>query len=108
MKTSARDSQYHPVLLLWPNNNVSPTCAEIDYAEGTADTTQIKFNLHYACHGPKFQTRAARRVDTTEWHNYAVEWTPAGNYRYPRRSGVVCRCEPGPSAHGGDASSGAA
>ena len=30
-----RDPQYHPVLILWPNNNISPTCAEIDYAEGT-------------------------------------------------------------------------
>jgi licheninase len=78
MKTSARDSQYHPVLLLWPNNNKSPTCAEVDYAEGTADTAQIKFNLHHACHGPNFQTRAARRIDTTRWHNYAVQWTPAG------------------------------
>jgi Glycosyl hydrolases family 16 len=78
MKTSARDSQYHPALLLWPNNNVSPTCAEIDYAEGTADITKIKFNLHYACHGPNFQTRAARSVDTTQWHNYALEWTPGG------------------------------
>lgn len=82
MKTSARDSQYHPVLLLWPNNNTSPTCAEVDYAEGTADTTQIKFNLHHACHGPNFQTRAARRVDTRQWHNYAVEWTPAGIVGY--------------------------
>ncbi|WP_254785609.1 glycoside hydrolase family 16 protein [Arthrobacter sp. ok362] len=78
MKTSARDPKYHPVLLLWPNNNKSPTCAEIDYAEGTADTTQIKFNLHHACSGPNFQARAARRIDTTQWHNYAVEWTPAG------------------------------
>lgn len=82
MKTSARDSQYHPVLLLWPNNNTSPTCAEVDYAEGTADTTLIKFNLHHACHGPNFQTRAARRVDTRQWHNYAVEWTPAGIVGY--------------------------
>ncbi|AXJ09123.1 glycoside hydrolase family 16 protein [Arthrobacter sp. PM3] len=78
MRTNARDTQYHPVVMLWPNNNISPTCAEIDYAEGTADTTKIKFNLHHACKGPNFQTRAARTLDTTQWHNYALEWTPAG------------------------------
>ena len=78
MRTSARDPKYHPVLILWPNNNTSPNCAEIDYAEGSRNTTQIKFFLHYACGGSNFQTTAAKTIDTTQWHNYAVEWTPAG------------------------------
>jgi hypothetical protein len=78
MKTSARDPKYHPVLILWPNNNTSPTCAEIDYAEGTSDTTRIKFFLHCACDGPDYQVQAARTIDTTQWHNYAVQWSPAG------------------------------
>jgi hypothetical protein len=77
MKTNARDPQYHPVLILWPDNSDSK-CAEIDYAEGTSDTAQMKFFLHYACGGGDFQTTAAKAVDTTQWHNYAVEWTPAG------------------------------
>ena len=78
MRTSDRDPKYHPVLILWPNNNTSPNCAEIDYAEGSTNTTQIKFFLHYACGGSNFQTTAAKTIDTTQWHNYAVEWTPAG------------------------------
>jgi hypothetical protein len=78
MRTSARDPKYHPVLILWPNNNTSPNCAEIDYAEGSTNTAQIKFFLHYACGGSNFQTTAAKTIDTTQWHNYAVEWTPAG------------------------------
>ncbi|QDW29958.1 family 16 glycosylhydrolase [Arthrobacter sp. KBS0702] len=78
MRTSARDPKYHPVLILWPNNNTSPNCAEIDYAEGTTDTSRIKFFLHYACTGSSFQTQAFQPVDTTQWHNYAVQWTPAG------------------------------
>ncbi|MGO4805129.1 glycoside hydrolase family 16 protein [Arthrobacter sp. 2MCAF15] len=78
MKIGQRDLQYHPVLILWPNNNISSTCAEIDYAEGSANTAQIKFFLHYACGGPNFQTTSAKTIDTTQWHNYAVEWTPAG------------------------------
>jgi beta-glucanase (GH16 family) len=78
VRTSARDSQYHPALILWPNNNKSPNCAEIDYAEGTSDRTLIKFFLHYACTTSSFQTEATAPVDTTQWHNYAVQWTRAG------------------------------
>jgi hypothetical protein len=78
MRTSARDPKYHPVLILWPNNNTSPNCAEIDYAEGSTNTTQMKFFLHYACGGSNFQTTVAKTIDSTQWHNYAVEWTPAG------------------------------
>lgn len=78
MKTSARDPQYHPVLILWPNDNKSGNCAEIDYAEGSKDTGLMKFFLHYSCGGRHFQTTQAHPVDSTQWHNYAVEWTPAG------------------------------
>jgi beta-glucanase (GH16 family) len=77
MKTNVRDSEYHPVLILWPNNNASPNCAEIDYAESTSETALMKFFLHYAC-GGSAQTTSAKPVDSTQWHNYAVEWTPAG------------------------------
>ena len=38
---------------------------------------RIKFFLHYACSGPNFQT-SGQTIDTTQWHNYAVEWTPSG------------------------------
>lgn len=79
MRTSVRDPKYHPVLLLWPNGNTSPNCAEVDYAESLTDTTLIKFALHYACAGPQsYQTRAERKIDTTQWHNYAVQWIPTG------------------------------
>ncbi len=77
MKTNARDTKYHPVVLLWPNTP-SPKCAEIDYAEGSSSTARIQFFLHYACGGSNFQTSAIKSVDTTQWHNYAVEWTAAG------------------------------
>jgi hypothetical protein len=77
MKTNQRDSEYHPVLILWPDSK-SSTCAEIDYAESTSDTALVKFFLHYACSGSSKQTYSSKPVDTTQWHNYAVEWTPAG------------------------------
>ncbi|MDQ0820831.1 hypothetical protein QFZ79_003204 [Arthrobacter sp. V4I6] len=78
MRTNDRDPEYHPVLILWPNDNSSPNCAEIDYAESSTDTSMMKFFLHYECDGKDFQTHAAKPVDSTQWHNYAVEWTPAG------------------------------
>jgi hypothetical protein len=77
MKTNQRDSEYHPVLILWPDSK-SSTCAEIDYAESTSETALVKFFLHYACSGSSKQTYSAKAVDTTQWHNYAVEWTSAG------------------------------
>jgi len=73
-KTNARDSKYHPALLLWPDVPTPSTCPEVDFAESTKDTTKIKFFLHYGC-APQ-QTSAFKYIDTTQWHNYAVEWSP--------------------------------
>ncbi|HKU11266.1 MAG TPA: family 16 glycosylhydrolase [Sinomonas sp.] len=82
MRTSARDPKYHPVMILWPDSNNSPTCAETDYAEGQSDTTRINFFLHYACSGSSFQASASKVLDTTQWHNYAVDWSPSGIIGY--------------------------
>ena len=73
MRTNVRDSEYHPALLLWPDVKRS-NCPEVDFAESTKDTKKIKFFLHYGC-APK-QTAGRKALDTTKWHNYAVEWTP--------------------------------
>ena len=53
---------------------------EIDYAEGTSARRTMHFFQHYSCDNQ--QTSATRRVDTTTWHNYAVEWTPKGVVGY--------------------------
>lgn len=74
MKTNERDSEYHPVLILWPESGDSNCDGEVDYAEGGSDSREIHFFLHYSCANE--QVSASKRVDTTEWHNYAVEWTP--------------------------------
>jgi glycosyl hydrolase family 16 len=80
MRTNARDPEYHPVLLLWPDSGDWPCDGEIDYAEGTSDVTKMNFFHHYSCSNE--QTHATRSVDTTKWHNYAVEWTPDGIVGY--------------------------
>ncbi|PVG80610.1 hypothetical protein DDE18_22310 [Nocardioides gansuensis] len=80
MKTNQRDSEYHPVLLLWPDSGDWPCDGEIDYAEGGSDWREIHFFLHYSCDNS--QESETRKVDTTKWHNYAVEWTPDGIVGY--------------------------
>ena len=60
MRTTVRDLEYHPVALLWPNNNSSPNCAEVDYAEALANPNVIKFSLHYACTKSNYQSRRPR------------------------------------------------
>jgi Glycosyl hydrolases family 16 len=76
MRTSARDSEYHPVLLLWPESGDWPCDGEVDYSEGLGDTTKVNFFLHHGCDNQ--QTSARQTIDSTQWHNYAVDWEPDG------------------------------
>ena len=99
MRTNARDPKYHPVLILWPNNNTSPNCAEIDYAEGSTNTAQIKFFLHYACGGSGFQTDRGQ-----DHRHHAVAQLRRGvdsgwSHRLHRRRQDLLRHEPGAPAH---------
>jgi hypothetical protein len=77
MRTNDRDPEYHPVLIVWPDANWTATsCPEIDYAEGMGNPAELGFNNHHpACGQGKWHLQP---WDTTEWHNYAVEWGPAG------------------------------
>ncbi len=76
MRTSARDPEYHPVLILWPDSQNWPCDGEVDFSEGTEDTSTIHFFHHYGCSNR--QTSAVKTLDVTQWHNYAVEWTRSG------------------------------
>lgn len=70
-----RDTEYHPVLILWPNQGrvSANNCAEMDYAESTKTVDQVNFFLHYSCSGA--QARATKTLDMTQWHNYAISWS---------------------------------
>jgi beta-glucanase (GH16 family) len=74
MRTNRRDSEYHPVLLLWPDSKNWPCDGEVDYGEGGRDTSLVNFYLHYGCKNK--QVKASKTVDLTQWHNFAVEWQP--------------------------------
>lgn len=74
MRVPSRDTEYHPVLILWPDQGrvAANNCAEIDFSESTSNVTVNKFFLHHSCSGA--QQAAQQTVDMTQWHNYAVEW----------------------------------
>jgi hypothetical protein len=76
MRVPFRDAQYHPVLILWPVNGNAPCDGEVDYAEGSENTSLMHFFDHYSCENR--QTSTARKIDTTKWHTYAVQLTAAG------------------------------
>ena len=80
MRVPARDPQYHPVLILRPVNGNAPCDGEVDYAEGSEETAIMHFFNHYSC--DNHQTSAARRIDTTKWHTYAVQLTAGGVVGY--------------------------
>jgi licheninase len=66
---------YHPVLLLWPDAEDWPVGGEIDFMEITQPTRQnVEVWLHY---GPNDQREGSSIAhDATQWHSWAVEWTP--------------------------------
>jgi hypothetical protein len=74
MRVPSRDTEYHPVLILWPDQGrvAANNCAEIDFSESTSNVTVNKFFLHHSCSGA--QQSVQQTVDMTQWHNYAVEW----------------------------------
>jgi beta-glucanase (GH16 family) len=66
---------YHPVLILWPSDLNWPEGGEVDYAEVFDSSRQeLNFFLHYGAQNN--QISSSRSVDMTQWHNFAVEWTP--------------------------------
>lgn len=76
MRIGNNDSQYHPVLILWPTIGwTNGTCWELDYAEGTGSLTKVNFFQHHKCGG---QTSASKAIDMRQWHNYAINWNSSG------------------------------
>ncbi|MCF7553808.1 glycoside hydrolase family 16 protein [Pseudonocardia sp. WMMC193] len=67
---------YHPVLALWPISNDWPGDGEVDFAEMAAGDAGAQFN--YLAGASNTWTKGYTPVDITQWHNYAVEWTPQG------------------------------
>ncbi|TDO17608.1 glycosyl hydrolase family 16 [Mycobacterium sp. BK086] len=76
VKIPAGAPNYDPVLLLWPDAENWPTGGEIDFMEIWGDGSRQAVNsvLHYGATNQ--QAGATKVVDATQWHTYAVSWTP--------------------------------
>jgi hypothetical protein len=74
------DNEYHLVSILWPDSENWPCDGEVDYAETTGDWNVIQFFHHYGC--SNLQTQAIRPIDVSQFHNYAVDWSPRGIVGY--------------------------
>jgi licheninase len=75
VRAPASDPTYNALLLLWPDAEDFPVGGEIDFME-MMDHTRQKTHvfLHY---GKNNKTISGSVVaDATQWHNWAVEWTP--------------------------------
>ncbi|MEU4835070.1 glycoside hydrolase family 16 protein [Streptosporangium sp. NPDC023615] len=64
---------YHAVPLLWPENDADYVNAEIDFAERDVASSAVYLFVH---HGGT-QTHCSITVDSTQFHNYAVDWQPS-------------------------------
>ena len=75
IKAPASDSSYNALMLLWPDAENWPVGGEIDFMEMSDDTRRsTNFFLHYGKDNSQVQGEV--KIDATQWHNWAVEWTP--------------------------------
>lgn len=74
------DNEYHMVGILWPTSENWPCDGEVDYAETTGRWDVINFFHHYSCENK--QTSTSKPLDVTQYHNYAVDWSPSGIVGY--------------------------
>ncbi|SHL24942.1 Glycosyl hydrolases family 16 [Pseudonocardia thermophila] len=65
------DPNYHAVLMLWPD---SDSGAEIDFLELQDPDRGTAIAAVHNAEGA--QDVAVTKIDATQWHNWAVEWTP--------------------------------
>jgi Glycosyl hydrolases family 16 len=76
VRAPAADPSYNAVLLLWPDAENWPRGGEIDFMEmgDPARRTTDGFVHHGA---DNRQVHGAVATDATQWHHWAVEWTPS-------------------------------
>lgn len=75
VKAPASDPSYNALLLLWPTAENFPVGGEIDFMEMMDPSRQsTDIFVHYGADNS--QIDGSVDIDGTEWHNWAVEWTP--------------------------------
>jgi hypothetical protein len=75
VRAPVSDETYNALLLLWPDAENWPEVGEYDFMEMTDPSRQRhKIFLHYDEDDKKVEGEV--EVDGTQWHNWAIEWTP--------------------------------
>jgi hypothetical protein len=75
VKAPASDRSYNALMLLWPDAENWPVGGEVDFMEMSDHTRQsTDMFLHYG--RSNSQLHGEVKIDATQWHNWAVEWTP--------------------------------
>jgi licheninase len=75
VKTPPGAAAYHSVLLLWPDALDWPLGGEIDFMEILDPKRQITEGwLHFSSTNQR--VGGTVEIDATQWHSWAVEWTP--------------------------------
>lgn len=73
---SGGGDRYHPVLLLWPKSGKWPQDGEYDYTEvNIGDSVDTAF-IHHPANTVIQDHYTSSGLDLTQWHDYAVQWTP--------------------------------
>jgi hypothetical protein len=76
VKSSQAPDAYHSLVLLWPDAEDWPEGGEIDFMEIVDPVRQsVEFWIHHGADGNK--ENGMIQIDATQWHSYAVEWTPS-------------------------------
>ncbi|BBF99513.1 MULTISPECIES: glycoside hydrolase family 16 protein [Pseudonocardia] len=75
VRAPASDPSYNALLLLWPTAENFPVGGEIDFME-MMDPSRQETNIFVHYGADNSQIDGSVGIDATEWHNWAVEWTP--------------------------------
>lgn len=76
--TGGGNDRFHPVLILWPDNDDWPAGAEYDFMECDEGTGKFGLFMHLPNHSPYRQDAYEENLDIQNWHNYACEWNAQG------------------------------
>ncbi|MBN9795399.1 hypothetical protein DMP17_43475 [Pseudonocardia sp. TMWB2A] len=69
------DPSYNALLLLWPTAENWPEGGELDFME-MMDPSRQKTNAFFHYGADNSQVEGSVEIDATQWHNWALEWTP--------------------------------
>jgi hypothetical protein len=69
--------KFHPNMLEWPDSGAWPSGGELDFPEFNQGDTKVNAYIHHPTQSGVVQDiYTSPTMDPTQFHNYALEWTP--------------------------------